>query len=194
MAKKLALVTLLVAVSTSAFCASPSDVVEGNPASPVRALIYGDLQSSDCAQLRLLLDQKILPRYEQRVAFIHRDLPMGKHDWARDAAVAGRWIYLRDHEAGITYRREIMAEQNNITLQNLKAWLLEFAARNHLDSKGIIDSLTDRNLIALVDQDRQSAVARGVTNAPAVYIGGVAITGTIIYEDVARALDEALTK
>jgi protein-disulfide isomerase len=184
---------LLFAACASAF-GSSTQVIEGNPASPVRVLIYQDLQSADCAQLRTLLDQKVLPRYGKKVAFVHRDFPLGKHDWAREAAIAGRWVYERDPEMGIDFRREIMAEQDNITRQNLKAWLAEFATRNKLDSKGIVDSLTDARLVALVDQDRQSAIARGVTNAPTVYVNGVLLVETIIYEDLARALDEALAK
>ena len=88
----------------------------------------------------------------------------------------------------------MLAELNNITSQNIKAWLLEFASRNKLDQKGILDSLNDPRLNALIDQDRQGAVARGVTNTPTVYVGGVSFVETIVYEDLARSLDEALAK
>ena len=37
-------------------------------------------------------------------------------------------------------------------------------------------------------------MARGVERTPTVYVGGVAFVETIIYEDLARALDEALAK
>jgi len=171
-----------------------NDVLEGNPTSPVRVLIYGDLQSSDCARFRVLLDQKILPRYGSRVAFVHRDFPLGKHDWARPAAIAARWVSEQSNELGITVRRELLSEQDSINSQNLKQWFIDFAYRNHLDPKGIVDALTDQRLAALVDQDRQSAVARGVSRAPTVYVGGVAFAETIIYDDLARALDEALAK
>lgn len=171
-----------------------NDVVEGNAASPVKVLIYGDLQSSDCARFRVLLDQKILPRYGSRVAFVHRDFPLGKHDWARPAAIAARWVSEQSNELGITVRRELLAEQDSINSQNLKQWFIDFAYRNHLDPKGIVDAMSDQRLAALVDQDRQSAVARGVSRAPTVYVGGVAFAETIIYDDIARALDEALAK
>ena len=95
---------------------------------------------------------------------------------------------------GISVRRELLSEQDNITSQNLKQWFIDYAYRNHLDPKGIVDSLSDQRLGALVDQDRQAAVARGVSRAPTVYVGGVAFVETIIYDDLARALDEALAK
>ena len=43
--------------------ASAADhLVEGKPDSEVRVLIYEDLQCSDCAVFRKMLDEKLLPR------------------------------------------------------------------------------------------------------------------------------------
>lgn len=174
--------------------ASRHDVVEGNKASPVRLLIYEDLQSDECARFESTLEQKILPKYGSKVLIVHRDVPQGKHDWSRQAAVAARWVWEQDSEHGIDIRRELLSEQDHITSANLNAWLVEFAGRNHLDPKGIVDSMKDQRLVTLVDQDRQTAVARGVTSTPTVYVGGLAFTDPIIFEDVARALDDALAK
>jgi protein-disulfide isomerase len=188
-------VALLALIFAAGHCAfARNDVVEGNPAGSVKVLIYEDLQCSDCARFRVLLDQRILPKYGSRVSFVHRDFPLGKHDWARPAAIAARWVSEQSNELGISVRRELLSEQDNITSQNLKQWLIDYAYRNHLDPKGIVDSLSDQRLGALVDQDRQAAVARGISRAPTVYIGGVAFAETIIYDDLARALDEALAK
>jgi protein-disulfide isomerase len=190
---RIALVALMLAAGVN-LSAAPGGVVEGNPASPVRVLIYEDLQCSDCANFELLLEQKILPKYGSRVAFIHRDFPLGKHDWARPAAMAARWVWQQDSRAGIAIRRELMAEQNTVTLQNLKAWLTEFAERNGLNRKGILDALDDKTIAAAVDQDLQGGVARGVSRTPTVYVGGQPLVETIVYEDLARALDAALAK
>jgi protein-disulfide isomerase len=189
-----ALIAIGITMAAHSAFASHHDVVEGNPASPVRVLIYEDLQCGDCARFRAMLDQKILPKYGSKVAFIHRDFPLGKHDWARDAAVAARWVYEQDKTDGIEFRREILSEQDHITTHNLNAWLAGFALRNQLDDKAIVDALGDPRLNALVDQDRQAAVARGITNTPTVYVGGVSLVETIVYEDLARALDQALAK
>ena len=94
------------------------------------------------------------------------------------AAIAARWVYEQSRELGIIIRREMLAEQNSINAQNLKQWLTDFADRNHLDPKAIVASLTDQRLIAVVDQDRQAAVARGVNRAPTVFVGGVPFVET----------------
>jgi protein-disulfide isomerase len=186
----------LVLMSAVGPCASAArnDVVEGNPAGSVKVLIYEDLQSSECARLRVMMDQKLLPKYGARVAFIHRDFPLGKHDWAIPAAVAARWVNEQSGELGIIIRREILAEQDAMSARNLKQWLSDFAYRNHLDPKGIVDSLTDQRLITVVDQDRQAAVARGVNRAPTVFVGGVPFAETVIFEELARAIDDAFAK
>jgi protein-disulfide isomerase len=174
--------------------AAKHDVMEGNPESPVRLVIYEDLECGDCARFEAVLEQKILPKYGSKVLIVHRDFPLGKHDWARQAALAARWVWEQDSVRGIAIRRELLSEQDSITARNLNSWLYEFAVRNHMDVKGIIDSMADPRIAAMVDQDRQAAVARGVSKTPTAYVGGQAFVETIIYEDVARALDEALAK
>jgi protein-disulfide isomerase len=188
------IVGAILALATTLAAAPRNEILEGNPSSPVKAVIYEDLQCSDCAQLRVMMDQKILPAYGSRVAFIHRDFPLGKHPWARQAAVLGRYVYDRDPALGIIFRREIMAEQASITPENLGKWVLEFAARNHLDQKAVLDSMNDQRLAALVEQDYQGGIARGVSKTPTVFINNTPFVETIIFEDLARALDQALAR
>jgi protein-disulfide isomerase len=192
---RIAAVLALAALSGAAslFGARP-EIVEGNPSSPVRVVIYDDLQCSDCQNFRTMLDEKILPRYGSRVAFVHRDLPLPKHDWARPAAVAARWVYEKNHDLGITFRREILSEQDHLTVTSLRPWLAEFARRNNLDQQGIVDSLSDPHLQQLVEQDYLAAVARGVSRTPTIYIGGQIFVETIIYDELALALDHELSR
>jgi protein-disulfide isomerase len=185
---------LLIAVSAKDLLAVRTEITEGNPTSPVKVVIYDDLQCGDCQNFRTMLDQKILPRYGDKVAFVHRDFPLGKHDWAREGAIAARWVYEHNPALGITFRRELLSEQDHITPENLKPWVLEFAARYDLDQKGILDSLKDQRLAALVDQDYQAAVARGVKRTPTVYVAGQVFVETIVYDEIARALDQALAR
>jgi protein-disulfide isomerase len=171
-----------------------AEIVEGNPLSPVRVVIYEDLQCSDCQNFRTMMDQKLLPRYGTRVAFVHRDLPLPRHEWARAAAVAARWVYEKDPSLGIVFRREIMSEQDHLTQADMQNWLLQFARRNNLDQKGIIDALSDPRLLNLVDQDYLAGVARGVSHTPTVYAGGQIFVETIIFDEIARVLDLELSR
>jgi len=188
------ILTVLLCSSFAVATVGTNDIVEGNPFASVKVTIYGDLQCEYCQDLRTMLDEKLLPKYGAQVAFIHRDLPLGKHDWARQAAIAGRWVYQQDPKLGITFRREIMSEQEHLTANNLKPWLIEFATRNDLDYKGIVNSLNDPRIVTLVDQDSLGAAARGISHTPTVYVGNQALVETITYEDLARLIDVELAR
>jgi protein-disulfide isomerase len=185
---------LAILLAASAVSAGRRDMLEGYPASPVRVTIYEDLACSDCARFRAMLDEKLMPKYARRVAFVHRDFPLGKHEWARNAALAGRWVYEQSSTLGIRYRRELLAEQDHVSAAGLPQWLREFAKRYKLDEVGIVAALDDARLKALVDSDIQGAAARGVSNVPAVFLGTQSFVGNIQFEDVARAIDTALEK
>ena len=157
-------------------------------------IIYEDMQSGRGQQFQQMLEQKLLPKYRDRVLFVHRDFPQGRHDWALPAALAARWVFTQSSQLGVFVRREVIAQQNGITAANVKQWFVDYANRNHLDPKAIVDAMSDKQIAALVDQDIQGATARGVTTAPAVYVGGQAFVENIIYDDLARAIDEALAK
>ena len=141
-----------------------------------------------------MLDEKLLPKYGAKVAFIHRDLPLGRHNWARPAAMVARWVQEQDPRLGITFRRELLAEQEHITPATLKPWVAEFARRNKLSEQGIAAALTDPRMGALVDRDIQVAAARGVDKIPAVYVAGQSFVETIVYDDLARVIDQALAR
>ena len=68
--------------------AADQHVIEGALQSPVRVLIYEDLQCPDCTDFRRMLDTQLLPRYAAKVRFEHRDFPLAKHVWARKAAIS----------------------------------------------------------------------------------------------------------
>ncbi len=81
------------ALFASAFAANAQDyIVEGDKTSTVRVIAYEDLQCPDCAVYRKMLDEKLLPEYGGSVAFEHREYPLRKHQWARQASIAARYF------------------------------------------------------------------------------------------------------
>ena len=167
-------------------------LVEGFAESKVRVLIYEDLQCPDCAAFRRMMDDKILPRYGTRVAFVHRDFPLAKHAWARRAAIAAR--YFGDHkpELGLAYRRQIMATIRETTPDNFNIRLSQFARDNGLDPTPVLAALDDAHLAALVERDFQDGVARGVAKTPTVFVNGQPFIEHFSFEEISQAIDEAL--
>lgn len=185
---------LMLAFVVASASGAATDVVEGNPSAAIKVTIYEDLQCNYCQTLRTMLDEKLLPRYGTQVAFIHRDLPLGRHDWARPAAMVARWIYEQSPRLSFVFRRELLDEQEHIRPATLKPWVIEFAARNKLNEQGIVAALTDPRLATIVDQDIHMATARGIEKIPTVYVAGKTFAETIVYDDLARVIDQTLAR
>lgn len=186
------LVSLLMLSSFSA--AADKRLVEGNPASLVRVVIYEDLQCSDCADFRVMLDKQILPRFAKTAAFEHRDFPLPKHNWARKAAIASRYFEQTSLELAVRYRRETMASQASITAENFNETLTAFARKNHADPIKAVAALTDAAFEAAIEKDYKDGVARGVGRTPTVVVDGEPFIERFTAEEISAAIERAIRK
>jgi len=185
---------LFAAVALAAMSASAAEqhLMEGAANSPVRVLIYEDLQCPDCADFRTMLDQRLLPRYAATVGFEHRDFPLAKHAWARQAAVAARFFEEAQPGLGVVYRKYALANLREINLNNFNAVLSEFATAHGVDPAQAVAALGDPRLAALVEKDYQEGVARGIARTPTILVNGKPFIETFAFEDVAKAIDAEL--
>jgi protein-disulfide isomerase len=185
---------LFAAVALAAMSASAAEqhLMEGAANSPVRVLIFEDLQCPDCFDFRTMLDQRLLPRYAATVGFEHRDFPLAKHAWARKAAVAARFFEDAQPGLGIVYRKYALANLRDINLNNFNAVLSEFATGHGVDPAQAVAALGDPRLAALVEKDYQEGVARGIARTPTILVNGKPFIETFAFEDVAKAIDAEL--
>jgi len=167
-------------------------LVEGKKDSPVRVLIFEDLQCPDCAAFREMLDQKLLPKYGTRVAFEHRDFPLAKHAWARPASVAARYLQTVDEVTAIKFRRETMKSLRDIKADTFQHWLRTFCARNGIDPEKAASALNDTALQAAVQKDFDDGVARGIARTPTALVNGEPFIETFTFEEISRGIDAAL--
>jgi protein-disulfide isomerase len=166
--------------------------VEGNPNSSVRVIEYEDLACGDCANYRTMLDEHLLPRFKDRVAFVHKDFPLPKHPWAARAAVAGRFFASKDAAIALAFRRHCLFNRYEITTGNFNDTLAAFAGQHGLDPQEAVASLADKKLQQLVNRDFQEGVARGVSKTPTVYVAGKPFIEVFAVEDLAAAIENAL--
>jgi protein-disulfide isomerase len=167
-------------------------LIEGAVQSPVRVIIYEDLQCPDCADFRVMLDEKLLPRYASTVRFEHRDFPLAKHAWARKAAIAARYFEENKPGLGLAYRKYSMTNLREITADNFNERLAQFAKDHGVDPAKAVAALADERLAAVVEEDYQEGVARGIAHTPTVLVNGRPFVETFPVEDVAKAIDAEL--
>ena len=172
--------------------AAQKPLIEGKADSPVRVIIYEDLQCPDCAVFRRMLDEKLLPAYGAKVAFEHRDFPLAKHAWARQAAIVARYLQAVDVAKCLKFRRETLAALKTIKADAFPAWVKTFCANNGLDGEAALAALKDVDLQSLVASDFAEGTARGIAHTPTVLVDGEPFIETFTFEQVAQAIESSL--
>lgn len=167
-------------------------LVEGNPGSHVRVVTFEDLQCKDCAWLRRKMDEQILPVFSDQVAFEHRDFPLPKHDWARQAAIVARHFTTVSHGVAVAFRRDILGDMSIITAASLPDWIRDFAADYGADAEAAIASLSDQRLAAAIDADAALGKERGVQKTPTVFVGEKAFIEWVPIPELTAAIESAL--
>lgn len=169
-------------------------LIEGDPSSSVRVVVYEDLQCPDCAVFRDMMDQTLLPQFRATVAFEHRDFPLAKHAWARKASIAARYFATISPETAIEFRRVTMAHLREITADTFNDHLAAFARGHHVDPEKALAALDDAQLAAAVEADFQEGVARGIAHTPTVLVNGEPFIESFPVEDVAKSISRALAE
>ena len=169
-------------------------LTEGRAGSAVRVVIYEDLQCPDCADLRVMMDKQILPKYGDRVEFAHRDFPLAKHTCARRAAIAARFFAEKDAALGLEFRRHSLATIAQTNEGNFNDRLAGFARAHGVAAADALAALENPKYAALVEKDYQDGVARGVVHTPTVFVNGVPFVESFTFEEIAKGIDDALAQ
>jgi protein-disulfide isomerase len=169
-------------------------LVEGRAGSPVRVVIYEDLQCPDCANFRVMLDKQLLPKYASQVEFVHRDFPLAKHAWARRASVAARYFTEKDAKLGLEYRQATMAMQKQINADNIKDQVAKFAKDHGLKPEEALAALDNQKYAELVEKDYQEGVGRGIVHTPTALVNGTPFIETFTFEEISKGIDDALAQ
>ena len=184
---------VLVLLSMATLTAAGADhPVEGNAKSPVRVVAYGSLQCSDCTAYRRMMDEHLLAKYGDRVAFEHRDFPLEKHKWARPAALAARYFDGVRPGLGVEFRRWAMNNIPNLTPETFNDKLREWAKAHGADPAKAVAALNDEALAKLVEEDYQDGIARGVARTPTVFVNGEPFIESFTVEEISKGIDAAL--
>ena len=167
---------------------------EGHAGSKVKVVIYEDLQCPDCANFRVMMDRQILPKYGERVEFVHRDFPLAKHAWARTAAIAARFFAEKDGKLGLEYRRHAFANIARTNAANFNERLAAFAREHGVNPEDAVAALANPKYAEAVEKDFQDGVGRGVVHTPTVFVNGAPFVETFTFEEIAKGIEAALAQ
>jgi protein-disulfide isomerase len=183
--KALVLALLLAAAAVAAAQQAPAadpSILKPPAGHSVAIVVFEDLQCPDCARAAPV----VAAAAEQHgVPVVIHDFPLRQHDWAFDAAILARYFETRSEKLGVEFRHHIMANQRQITRQNLRSIADRFAAEHDthlpflLDPKGY--------LAAKVRAGQTLGNRIGVSHTPTIYVVSNAKAGEPFVEVVDRA-------
>jgi protein-disulfide isomerase len=77
---------------------------------------------------------------------------------------------------------------------NFEEKLSGFAARHSVDPGKAVAALTDSHYTEPVERDYAEGVARGVSRTPTVFVNGTPFVERFSFDEIAKAIDDALAK
>jgi protein-disulfide isomerase len=157
---------------------------------PVQLVIFSDLQCSYCAQAAEVLRQKIIPAYPKELRVVFKDMPLDQiHPWARQAAVLGRCILRQKADAFWAYHDWIFSIQAQITPENLRAKVAEFAKSNGLDPEGLNRCADSPSVAAEVEKSVNEARALGLNSTPTMFVNGRRVVGMVAPDQLQKVIE-----
>jgi protein-disulfide isomerase len=162
----------------------------GTPGAPVVLVIFSDFQCSYCREEAKMLRQNLLSAYPKQVRLYFKDLPLEQiHPWAKTAAIAGRCIYRQNPASFWEYHDWVFENQPQITVENLKPKLLEFAGSKNIDTLQLNRCLDTRATESEVDQSVAESRELTVFSTPTMFVNGRKLEGQVGWPELRETID-----
>jgi protein-disulfide isomerase len=162
----------------------------GTPGAPVVIVVFSDFQCPYCREEAKMLRDNLPGAYPKQVRVYFKDYPLDQiHPWARTAAIAGRCVFRQNAAAFWEYHDWIFDKQAEITPENVKAKVLEFAAAKKLDALQIGQCLESKATEADVNRTTAEARALGINSLPTLFINGRRIAAQIAWPNLRQIVD-----
>jgi len=162
----------------------------GQPDAPIVLVEFSDFECPFCKDEAMMLRSNLMKAYPNQVRLYFKDLPLDQiHPWARMAAIAGRCIYKQNADVFWLYHDWIYGHQSEITPQNLKAKVLEFAQGKPIDLMQLNRCLETRATEEEVAKSVAEAEVLQIHSTPTILLNGRPLTGRMSWEQLRSLID-----
>ncbi len=162
----------------------------GTPGAPVVMIVFSDFECPFCREEATMLRANVLSTYPKQVRVYFKDFPLEQmHPWAKMASIAGRCIFRQNPAAFWDYHDWIFKSQAEITPDNLKSKVLEFAKGKEIDPLQLGRCMDARATESEVDQNIADARAVNVNSVPTVFINGRRLVGQQSWPNIRQIID-----
>ncbi|MBS1667701.1 MAG: thioredoxin domain-containing protein [Bacteroidetes bacterium] len=173
----------------------PKEVIEiiptkqifvGDMKAPVTLMEYGDYESEACAKANEVVKQ-LLQDYEGKIRFNFRHFPLTKiHQRSLKAAEAS--VAAAQEGKFWEMHNVLFANRRTLGTTSLKLHSIEAGISN----KRFLDDLVNATFGWQVQGDLREGLDKGVKDVPAFFINGEFFTGKPTYDNLSKAIDQAL--
>ena len=166
----------------------------GTPGAPVVLVEFSDFQCPYCKEEAKMLRDNLLTAYPKQVRLYFKTFPLESlHPWAKAAAIASRCVYRQQAGAFWDYHDWIFAHQAEITPENLKDKVLEWAkGQKDLDALQLGRCMDTKATEAEVQKDIEEGRALNITGTPTLFVNGRRIGQTIDWPNLRSIIDNEI--
>jgi len=163
----------------------------GTPGAPVVLVAFDDFECPNCREEALALHANLEKAFPGQVRLYFKNFPLQSiHPWAKAAAVDGRCIYRQDPAAFWKYHDWIYQNQADITPENLKTKLTDFAKGAGIDTIQLGRCMENNATEADVDKDIAEGHALHVDATPTLFVNGRRLVGTVPWDNLKQLIQD----
>lgn len=165
----------------------------GTPGAPVVLVLFSDFQCPYCKDEAKMLRANLLSAYPKQVRAYFMDLPLEQiHPWAKPAAIAGRCIFKQHPDTFWQYHDWIYDHQAEITKDNLRDKVLEFAKGKEIDPLQLGRCMDTKATEAEVDNSIAQSRELRVTSTPTLFVNGRRLPAQVAWNDLRAIIDQEI--
>ncbi|MGA2716987.1 MAG: thioredoxin domain-containing protein [Bryobacteraceae bacterium] len=162
----------------------------GTPGAPVVLVEFSDFECPFCRQQAKTLREELLKAYPKEVRLYYLDFPLESlHPWAKSAAMMGRCIFHQNASTFWDYHDWIFEHQEEMTPENLKDKVVEFAKGKGIDDDQLSKCIDSGATEEEVNKTRAEGKGLDVTSTPTMFVNGRRMVGTLQWPDLQRVID-----
>jgi protein-disulfide isomerase len=161
---------------------------------PVTIVEFGDFECPNCREEAKTLRDNIPTQFATQVRVVFKDFPLEQiHPWAKAAAMVGRCIYHANPAAFWKYHDWIYDHQAEITPDDLKTEVLDFAKTNpDVDALQLGKCIDDKSTETEVDASLAEGHALHVDATPTIFLNGRRLVGSYPWQNVEQIIEGEL--
>ena len=166
----------------------------GTAGAPVTMVVFSDFQCPNCKEEEKTLRANLTSAYPTQVRMYFKDFPLEDiHPWAKPAAIAGRCVFQQNPQAFWEYHDWIYEHQGEVTADNLKTQVMDFAkSAKDIDGMQLGRCMDTKATEADVDASLAQGHALHVDATPTIFLNGRRLVGNYPWQNLAQIIDGEL--